>query len=69
LSSRRIGNAHFAQKNYLAAIESYDRSLLEATDPKVTAQRKQALELKRKADADAYLECVHFPPNCASEFP
>lgn len=52
----RIGNARLAEKNYDEACKAYNKSLLEHFSDKAKQQLKKAQDLKKAADALAYLD-------------
>jgi len=52
----RIGNACLSTKNYDEAIKAYNKSLVEHFSDKAKSQLKKAQELKKVADASAYLD-------------
>lgn len=54
----RLGNIYLAQNKLDEAIEAYNKALVEDYDEKIKNQLKKVNELKKKAEAEAYLDPV-----------
>lgn len=54
----RLGNVYAAEKKYDEAIEAYNKALVEDYDEKIKNQMKKIMEIKKKQEAQDYLDPV-----------
>lgn len=52
----RMGNAYLKKEDYPLAIEAFEKSLVEYSDPKVTRSLREAQRIQRKKAEEAYID-------------
>ncbi|PXF42671.1 Hsp70-Hsp90 organizing protein [Gracilariopsis chorda] len=52
----RMGNAYLKKEDYPQAIEAFEKSLVEYSDPKVTRSLREAQRVQRKKAEEAYID-------------